>query len=226
MLQLHSTKLYKHKTIHWLEVVNTRQRTNLFLIWKINDSLGINSPYTLSHQFYLPQNWHTLFWWFCVAQIHICLNFHFNICGKDKDFLFLLFGRQGKKQSCVIFHTVRFEILPLFVFLFLPDDLQKQLCTPSLVCQGVSALNALSPILHHWKKIFLWYFFGLLIESISPLSCPETPQYKIIVLLYFLDKAPQLANTKRDLYCCEQLWDLWQKMKHWSLFVIKSSTIA
>ena len=68
-------------------------------------------------------------------------------------FSFPIIWPSGKKAiMCNFSHCKILKFL--VVFLFLPDDLQKQLCTPSLVCQGVSALNALSLVLHHWKKYF------------------------------------------------------------------------
>ena len=45
-------------------------------------------------------------------------------------------------------------------------------------------------------------------------------------LILLLATAFQLANTKQDLYSCEQLSELKWKIRHWSLFAIKSSTIA
>ena len=147
-----------------------------FLIWQKNTLKEFHSPDTLRHQFYHPQNWHPLFWWFCLAQIHICLNLHLVIRGKSKDFLFPLFVHQRKNQARVIFHNVRFHNV------FLPDDLWKQLCNPSLVCQGVSVLNAFTCSTSLKKRLSVTILFRrspftpkLLIESTSPSPCPETP---------------------------------------------------
>ena len=80
--------------------------------------------------------------------------FPFRHLWQEQIFSFRIIRPSEKKAVMCSFSHCKIFNSPLVVFLFLPDDLQKQLCTPSLVYQGVSALNALSPVLHHWKKTF------------------------------------------------------------------------
>ena len=81
--------------------------------------------------------------------------FLFRHSWQEQRFSFPTIRPLGKKAIMCNFSDCKILNSSLDCFmLLLPDDLQKQLCIPSLGCQVVSAVNALSPVLHHWKKIF------------------------------------------------------------------------
>ena len=130
-----------------------------FSIWEKNDYLRVSFS-SYSEQSILSSELTSLFWWFCLAQIHIYLNFHLDICGKNKYFLFALFDHQGKKQSCNFSHCKIFSS-SLGCFLISSrwsseTTLYTQFGLSRCFCSKCSFTCSTS-----LKKNFLWwYFFG------------------------------------------------------------------
>ena len=112
------------------------------------------SPHTLSHQFYHPQNWHPLYWWFCLAQIHICLNFHLDIHRKNKIFKIFRCNILNSSLGCFLISAWWSPETTLYT----QFGLSRCFCSK---CSFTCSTSL--------KKNFLWwYFFG---EVLLPQNC-------------------------------------------------------